>query len=365
MAECLATAPPDIDLRQGSIFFDAVASACYKIAEYYADLSTMFFLTNLATAVGEYLDDKGAEHNVFRNPATAARYEYVWTGTTEPAIGERFFTNGLYFTLREGIIDEVRTLYLEAESLGFVSNNILPGTPAVPMGLTTGLITSTFGTLIEVGADIENDDEFRERIREKVAGPAENGNRQHYKTWAEEIPGCTRARVIPLFAGPNTVMVVCIGPDGLPAPESIVKRVQEHIDPMTLGKTVVYEDEDFPVGDGLGDGRANIGAHLATIAPARIDINISFDVELRQGATVARIKTEAEERFIELFKELSLTTPERQNAIIRVSAISAILYSLSGLIDYSNLRLNDGSANIELTVKQVAALGEVTANAIV
>jgi len=363
MAECLATAPPDIDTRQGGIFYDAIASACYGIASFYADISTMFDLVFLDTAEGEYLDDKGAEHNVHRNPATAARYEFNWTGTAEPPVGSRFFTSNLYFTLQEGVLEGERYLYLEAEALGVISNTVLPGTAAVSMGAIGGLLTSTFGALIEIGADIESDEDYRHRIREKVSGPAENGNRQHYKTWAEEIAGCARARVIPLFAGPNTVMVICIGPDGLPAAQTVVDRVQEHIDPMTLGKTVDYGGQQIPVGDGLGDGRANIGAHLAAVAPEAIVVNVSFDAVLRPGTDIGRIKEEAENKFIDLFKDLAQNTPERQNSVIRIAEINAIIFSLNGLIDYSNLTLNGSSTNMELTVRQVATLGEVVINA--
>jgi uncharacterized phage protein gp47/JayE len=49
------------------------------------------------------------------------------------------------------------------------------------MNNIAGLAVSQFGVLIEPGADTESDDNYRERIREKISGPAENGNRQHYK----------------------------------------------------------------------------------------------------------------------------------------------------------------------------------------
>jgi uncharacterized phage protein gp47/JayE len=48
-----------------------------------------------------------------------------------------------------------------------------------------------------------------------------------------------------------------------------------------------------------------------------------------------------------------------------MSAISSILYSLDGLVDYTALTLNGDTGNISLTDRQVAALGEVTASEIV
>jgi uncharacterized phage protein gp47/JayE len=48
-----------------------------------------------------------------------------------------------------------------------------------------------------------------------------------------------------------------------------------------------------------------------------------------------------------------------------MSAISSLLYSLPGLIDYTDLTLNGETANVELDAKQVAVLGEVSVSAIV
>ena len=362
--ECLANAPNGVDTRQGSIFFDAVSSAAIKIAQYYADLRTVFDLVFLPTAEGEYLDQKGSEFMVFRNPATSARYEFIWAGATEPLPGARFFADGLYFTLQRDPDPEIG-LHLEAETTGSASNYILSGTPAIPVNNISGLTSASFGVLVEPGGDTESDDNFRERIQEKIAGPAENGNRQHYKTWCESIPGVARARIIPLFAGENTVMGVLIGMDGLPAAPTVVERVQEYIDPMTLGITVDVANETIPVGDGLGDGVANIGAHFAAVAPARVNIDVSFAAELRAGATLAQIKADAEVAVTAYLKELALTTPERLNVIVRISAITSFLYNIPGLLDYSDLTLNGVSSNIELTVRQIAALGEVSVSAIV
>ena len=363
MRECFDLAPPDVDLRQGGIFYDAVAAACAKIAQYYADLRFAFDLVFVTTAVDEYLDRRGAEYAVIRLPATVAQYEYLWTGTAGPEIGARFFSDGLYFTLRQK--DEDLSLYLEAETPGIISNNILPGSAAIPVNNISGLATSTFGELIEPGSNTESDENYRDRIMEKIAGPAENGNRQHYKTWAESVAGVGRARIIPLFAGENTVLGIIIGTDGLPAVQAIVDRVQEYIDPMTLDITVEYEGQPFPVGDGLGDGAANIGAHFAAVAPYRLNIDISFSAELRPGYTADQLKIDVTEAFTDFLKTLVLTTPERQPIIVRASAVSSLLYGLPGLVDYSDLTLNGAAANVELTDRQVAACGEVTINAIV
>lgn len=359
MAECLANAPPGTDIRPDSIFYDAVASSCLKIAQFYADLNSLFDLVFVTTAVGEYLDRRGQEFAVYRTKATYALYEYTWTGTKIPEIGTRFFNGSSYFTLCQD--ERIWPFpYLKSETPGSGSNNILSGTSAIPLQNIQGLATSTFGTLIEPGADTESDDNYRRRIMEKIGGPAENGNRQHYKTWAESIKGVGRARIKPLFAGENTVMATIINTDGLPATQSVIDRVQEYIDPITLGLTVDVDGEIVKIGDALGDGKANIGAHFAAVAPYVLEVNINFSAELAHGADKDRIKLETSQAIAEHFKYIALNTPESQPMTIRVSVISSILHSQTGLVDYTNLTLNGDSGNITLTDRQVAVLGSVT-----
>ena len=44
-----------------------------------------------------------------------------------------------------------------------------------------------------------------------------------------------RARIIPLWAGENTVKGVLLDNEGLPVTEAVVARVQEYIDPGGTG----------------------------------------------------------------------------------------------------------------------------------
>ncbi|MDR2558881.1 MAG: baseplate J/gp47 family protein [Oscillospiraceae bacterium] len=362
LARCLAEAPADVDTREESIFRDAVTPTARRHAEFYAVLESAFDLVFLTTAPDEYLDRGGKEHNITRRPATVAVYKYDWNGDAAPPIGSRFFANNIFFALRQSSLGE---LHLEAEVPGIGGNNIVPGTLAVPVENISGLAASAVGVLVTPGTDAENDDSYRARIFEKIAGPSQNGTRQHYKTWCEEVPGVGRARIIPLFGGANTVAGIIIGADGLPAVKSVLDSVQEKIDPMTLGITIDFGGVKVPVGDGLGDGTANIGAHFAAIPPSALTINVKFNAELEAGIATEEIKTSAGIAFKEHLKDLALKTPENQAIIVRMSAISAILYTLPGLLDYNGLTLNGEASNIELSGMQVAVLGEVVVNAVI
>ena len=339
LAEMLAQAPAGVDTRQGSIYFDAVAACALKLANFYVDAGCVLDLVFVGTASGKYLDAKGQEYGLTRNPSTPARYHYIYEGT-RPLAGARFFTDGLYFTLEEAD----GALYLAAEAAGEEGNGVIEGTPAVPVNTIVGLSVSEFGPLFEPGTDEEDDEGYRTRIREKLGGPAQNGNKQHYKTWCEEVAGVGRARILPLWNGVNTVKGVLLDTDGLPASSAVVARVQEHVDPG---------------GTGLGEGTANIGAYFTAIAAQAVPLTVSWSVTLASGYTLEQAKAAATAAITVYLKSLVLDTPGDEAMVVRISSVGALLYAQEAILDYANLTINGGASNIEIGKEQVAVLEEV------
>ena len=357
LEDVIKNAPEGIDTRQGSIFYDAVSGVLLKVAKLYTDLDIIAQMTTIETATGDALDAKAAEFHLERNTATAAKYPVTFEGTT-PNVGERFYYDGIYFTLKQD--GDGGAYYLEAEQPGESGNGIYSGTPAVPVNNIDGLVSATFGVILENGTDEEDDDSLRTRIKEKIAGPAENGNRQDYKTWCESVDGVSRARIFPLWNGENTVKAVLIDGTGKPCGEAKVTEVQEYIDPAKKGMTATVDGKTYTVGDGLGNGVANIGAHFTAVGATALTINVSFKAELSSGATLETAKAEASEAIEEYFRGLVLDTDEGAEIIVRVSAVGAILSGLSNLVDYSNLLLNGGTGNITPGEDDVPVLGEVS-----
>ncbi len=240
---------------------------------------------------------------------------------------------------------------MEAEESGISGNYVYNGTKATPVNNIQGLVSAVFGNIMELGTNEETDESLRTRIREKIGGPAENGNKQHYKTWCESVEGVGRAKIVPLWNGPNTVKGIIINSLGLPADDSVIKRVQEYVDP---------DDDGDGEGDGLGEGVANLGAHFTAVPAESCDINISFNVILTSGANLENVKSQTEEAVIEHFKKFALEYDE--NIIVRVSFIGAMISNLPSVLDYSDLKLNDKNLNIELTREQVPVLSGVSVN---
>ncbi|MCM1296889.1 MAG: baseplate J/gp47 family protein [Muribaculaceae bacterium] len=361
VAEMLARIPTEIDTREGSVPWDIIAPVAWDSSELYRALREVINLVLLPTSVGEYLDAWGWTVGLERIHATSAVYAFVYDGELPP-MGERFFHDGVFFRLQT---NEDDVLVLVAEATGTVPNDIPIDTNAVPVRNLPKLKAASFGALLRPGIEEEKDDDYRERIHEKLAGPAANGNRQHYKTWCESVSGVGRARIVPLFAGENTVLAVLFDPEGAPCTQDICDDVQEYVDPITMHRTRIWNGEEVIVGDGYGDGMANIGAHFLAIPATETKVKVSFTAVLRDGKTLEEAQKQAQDAIKGYFKKLALENMDTENVVVRISTIGAMLITLDALVDYDDLLLNDDAENIVIPITSAPILEEVAVNAAV
>ena len=363
MKEALDEAPPGIDTRKGSIFFDSTSAIVNLIARYYQDLERVLRITFITTANDDYLDLRASEYGIRRRAATPARYYFEYTGT-RPPVGWRFFHNdsGHYFVLGE---TEDGQLFLEAEEPGTDCNYVQMGDIAVPVDTVVGMTSAEFAGVFEYGTGAEDDESLRERTLEYISGPARNGNRQHYKSWCESVEGVGIARIEPLWNGENTVRAVLISPLGLPVPESVRDAVQQYVDPDGLGMTVERDGKTFVVGDGLGNGKANIGAHFTAMAAEAVEINLEFEAELHRGRTQDEVEQAVREAVTQHLKTLVDKAKDDELVVVRLSAIGGILSGLTRqLVDYRELTMNGKAENVILSNTEVPVLGEVKVNVV-
>lgn len=344
LANALASAPSNVDTRQGSIYRDALTGPLLALAQFYTDLNNLISLIRVDTAVGEYLDFKGEEYGIERQEATLARYAANIVGAV-PNEGEQFIIDEMYFDL---FYYDDGTPYFECEEIGSVGNNVIEGTEAIPIASITGLVSASVGALLEPAADEETDSDYRDRIRKHITGPAENGNKQHYKSWCESVEGVGHAKIIPLWNGPNTVKGLIYGEDGQPATSTIIARVQQYIDP---------DNDGDGEGDGLGEGVAEIGAHFTAVAPTQLSLTVSATVTLASGYDLSTVEESLSASIREYLKDIVINNDDNvSQPIVRYNAIGSIIIDNEGVLDYSNLLINGGTANIQPAQDEVYAL---------
>lgn len=160
----LSSIPQDIDKREGSIIYNALAPTALQLAEQNYMLVYMFNLLFADTAEGDWLDRVTNDFGVDREQATYALRQIDATNESEEPftlpIGSRFAINNLTFKVTQKI--ETGKYKAQCEQLGTIGNLysgiVLPidninGLGIAPIGHTVTVKTST-DFVVNVAAQI-------------------------------------------------------------------------------------------------------------------------------------------------------------------------------------------------------------------
>lgn len=333
-----------VDTREGSIYMDAAAGHCLRAAKFYEDLRSVFDLLFADSCTGDVLDEWAAQKQVYRKAATSSYYIPVLDGVA-PAdlVGERFMVGGYYFV----VVQEGEYFYLQSEITGTKTNYLLKGERLIPVRNTIGLKSAVLGDMYAAGTDRESDEDLRERWREALSKPAENWNKQQYKTSCESYDGVGRAIITPLAYGPCTVKALIISSEGTAPPDSLIEQIQEEMDPDS---------------EGVGQGKVILGCKFFAVAAGQENINISFDAVIASGYSLESIIETVRKDLIRYMKDIALTTPDEENMAAQYMKVIGILANTSGIKDLVNLTLNGSSENVSISLDNVPVLGDLIIN---
>jgi uncharacterized phage protein gp47/JayE len=250
----LGAVRPGLDLSEGGFVWDATRPAAILLRV--ANVNQIEWLRRafVRDAFGVWLDLRAEEHGLVRLPATQATGSVRFTGsnttiipaatlvstvgtTQEPSI--IFATTSQVTIPISGTVDAA----VIATSSG-VNGNVPTGTIIRMQSPVTGVTAVTNVIPTVGGADLESDENLKERYYLKVRTPSAGGNAADYLNWSLEVPGVGGAAVVPIRDGPGTVSVAIVDADALPASQSLVDVVQNYIAPPHRQQ---YEDETLTI----------------------------------------------------------------------------------------------------------------------
>lgn len=202
------------------------------------------------TADSEYLDRWASVWKVPRKSATSARGNVVFTGSNGsivPAGTALQRSDGREYTVDGQVL-------IAAGTATAAVTAVVAGVDGITeSGTTLSLVNPVAGVNpaatvasggLTGGADIEDDEDLRTRLRLAIRQPAHGGADFDYVNWALEVAGVTRAWCFPNYWGAGTVgvAVVCDDQEGSIIPDAAkVQEVQDYIDylrPVTADVTV-------------------------------------------------------------------------------------------------------------------------------
>ncbi|SDI84399.1 Uncharacterized phage protein gp47/JayE [Aneurinibacillus migulanus] len=181
------------------------------------------------------------------------------------------------------------------------------------------------------GVDEESDEALLKRFLEEVRNPGISGNPAHYRQWAMSRPGVAECRVYPVWNGGGTVKIVLLDENGKAPTQSIIDDVQQYIESV-----------------------CPIGADPTVVGVNEVLINIEVRIQPASNADIETIRQQFIPAIQEYLKSLAFKDP-----LVRWTRISNLLGDITDIIDYENLTVNGGTANIEMKNEDVAVLGEV------
>lgn len=356
----LDNVPNDIDKREGSIIYDAVAPAAMVNAQQSLSLANIIRETYIKTAQGEFLDYRAVEHGTSRYEATNAEVKAKFNdddgNPINVEVGDRFASiaeSPIFYTVIKANNDG--TAEMQAEEAGTSANSyigqVLPVTP------NDNLAWAEITEIIAPARDAETDDHLRERILKSDAWLAYGGNIADYLDMIHKISEVGAAQVYPVWAGSGTVKLVIVNNDLMPASPDLVKKVKNIIDP---------EDNEAQ-----GVGLAPIDHRVTVVAPEVLKVDVSIQLQLTDQANKVAVKKGIKDMLNELFSELrkdwdtiNATVGRGYSLSIYRSRILSKIMLIDGVADSQLPKLNGEDKDIHLIfsneVSQLPILGEVT-----
>ncbi|MCK5130151.1 MAG: baseplate J/gp47 family protein [Clostridiales bacterium] len=326
--DMLNSVSDDMDKREGSLIYNAIAPAALILAQLYIDLDLVLIETFADTASRDYLIKRIFERGLSPLPATKSVLCGVFN--MEIPIQSRFSIEDLNFIAKEKTTDfEYK---MECESEGSVGNSLLGR--LIPIDYIQGLTTAQLTEILVPGEDEEDTESIRKRYIDSLEAEAFGGNKEDYKQRTNALDGVGGVKVHPVWDGGGTVKLEIIDSNYNEPNTSLVEEVQDAIDP--------WDNQ----GEGLGI--APIG-HVVTVEGVFEEtIDIEFDIVYEEGWDFESAITYIEQAIDDYFLELKKSWQDSDTLIIRTSQIDTRILDITGIVDIDNTRINDSSGNFEM-----------------
>lgn len=342
----LRRVPDDLDAREGSIIYDALAPAAAELAQFYIEMDNQYTLSFADTASGEYLERRTAEFGVQRFPATKAKRWGTFTDSqgapVSVPLGSRFSINGMYYRVIES--RDSGQYILEAERPGSEGNAHYGA--LLPVDYVEGLAVAQLGEIYAAGEDEESDEALRQRFYEVVNEQPFGGNVSDYKQKLSGFAGVGGVKVYPVWRGGGTVKCTIIGSDFSSPSAELVDEIQSMVDPE--------------VNSGEGLGLAPIGHEVTITGTESVNVSLETKLTLSMDTGVEQIREELEEAVDDYFLSLRESWKDEPYLTVRTSHIEARILSINGIEDVTDTKLNGEQGNVQLGEDEIPILGAVT-----
>lgn len=347
--------PNTFDKREGSVIYDALASAAIEFQNMYIHNDTVLNESFADTQSRVYLIKRCKERGIYVEEATPAIRQGEFSMNVP--IGSRFSLNQLNYIVVEKITDCV--FKLQCEKVGS-EGNLESGT-LIPIDYINGLQTAILTDVLVEGKDEEDTEHLRQRYFESLNSQAFGGNVADYKEKLKSLVLKSKegvslgtvegVKIYPAWDGGGTVKAVLLDEKYSKPSDEFIEAVQEATDPVQ--------------NQGVGAGFAPIGHVVTVFGCDETQIDIQTTMSFEEGWNWDLIENSVEKAIDDYFTELSTTWEDEKNLTVRISQIETRLLDLEGVLDISNTLLklshevNWNAANLSIDKDSIPVRGSV------
>ncbi len=303
---------------EGGFANDLIGAFAQEQAKYYLFASWLMNQQFVATATDEYLDYLAIDNGLERKEAKKATGTLIAKGSGVLPIGSRFSRGNIHYETTEEKTLTATGVIISAEcviigEVGNASANTITETDV--SNVTEAINEHAFTG----GREKETDDQLRARILKKLQAPTTSGNKYDYEKWALSVDGVGRVKVKPLINGAGTVGVYVLSSDLDVPSDEVITSVSEYIEDIK------------PIGASLIVNKAQTQS-------------IDIEVTVPSGVDSDEIKTSIENIIDAYLKFIAF----KDVPYLSYARVGDMIFN-SGVSDYSNLKINNGISNINLT----------------
>lgn len=352
--------PSNLDTREGSVIYDAIAPAAYVMAEMSLNVADTVLNTFTQTASGEYLDYRAEERGLTREQATFTQLTATLTDANgQPLvadIGDRFASIGvepIYYKLTK-LSNVSGQATLTAETAGEVGNSYIG--QLLPISAIAGFGNAVVNEVIIPARNAETDDELRERLLTSNEVIAFGGNVADYIKFIVDMEDVAAVQVYPTWNGGGTVKAVILNNQYLAPSQTLIDQVKNAIDPVNSS--------------GNGYGIAPVGHTVTIVAPVLRTINVGVTINTTPTVTVEDVRQKVEQAIDEYFNSVrekwgDINADDRTYTVtLYRSRIIVALLKVDGVTNATNVTFdgedNDITLTTNATTEELPMLGTVT-----
>ena len=348
--------PDSMDKRVGSIIYDAIAPCSAELANMYIEIQIYKDQTYIKTAKGENLDKQGEQYTIPRLVETKAQRIAEFIDSNDNLVnlpvGSRFSVPSSNATITYKIVQQTTTGHaiIECEQYGTIGNEYSGA--LLPLFTTDNLKSATIIGTQQPARDNETDEDYSERIIDKLNAKPFGGNIRAYKDYIESISGTSEPKVFPVWNGGGTVKISVLDSEYNAITSDFIDYIKELIDP-----------EDYT---GQGIGLAPIGHQVTVVTPTETTINITGNITLEEGVTLGSIETEIEENIENYLYGLRKTWVDDDTTYVYINRIIAAILEVDGVLNVDTVKINNSTNNVILVQDEInqyiPVLGTVVLN---